>query len=268
MQFRFIASLLVLALISGTSWAQTVLVERLPDPALTGGGVVGGLFTDRPADAVSPLTVVTFDEEVEIGSVTIFMTNLFENYPVGSSGTAVLNIFVGDELGITDDTLSGGPFGNPTQAVQYVATANGIEVTASGLEITLPATSFLIGLTPILDFGDNGQEFVQDAGANGGTTFLDNEGGAFFNPVYGSATIDPNIVDLPTAYTGMAIRILSTESDVLKGDVNMDGAVNLLDVQPFIEALSGGQYIPEADTNCDGALDLLDVQSFIDLLSG
>ena len=268
MQFRLITSFLILALISGTTWAQTTIIERLPDPALTGGGVVGGVFTDRPGEEVSPLTVVTFDTEVTIGSVTIFMTNLFENYPVGSSGTAVLNIFVGDTLQITDDTLSGGPFGMASAPVDYVATANGLEVTVSGLELTLPATTYLIGITPILNFGTNGQEFVQDAGANGQTTFLDNEGGAFFNPVYGSATINPNIVDLPTSYTGMAIRINSTEEDVIKGDVNMDGIVNLLDVQPFIDALASGTYVAEADTNCDGVLNLLDVEPFIALLAG
>ena len=266
MHFRFITSLLILTLISGTSWAQNVLVERLPDPALTGGGVAGGMFTDRPGEEVSPLTVVTFAEEVNITSITIFMTNLFENYPVGSSGTAILNIFVGSELGINDDTLSGGPFGNASQPVDYVATANGLEITASGLDITLPGTTFLIGMTPILNFGTNGQEFIQDAGVNGQTTFLDNEGGAFFNPVFGMATINSNIVDLPTDYTGMAIRILS--GSVLKGDVNGDGEINLLDVGPFVDALSSGTYIPEADTNCDGELNLLDVGPFIDLLSG
>ena len=97
------------------------------------------------------------------------MSNLFENYPVGDSGSAVLNIFVGDTLGINDDTLSGGPFGIASTPVDYVATADGIEVTANGLDITLPATTFLIGMTPILTFGTHGQEFVQDAGVNGQT---------------------------------------------------------------------------------------------------
>lgn len=266
MPFRLITSLLVLVLISGTTWAQNTIIERLPDPALTGGGVIGGSFTDRPGEEVSPLTVVTFNTEVNIGSVTIFMSNLFNNYPIGNSGTAVLNIFVGEQLQITDDTLSGGPFGIASAPVDYVATADGLEVTASGLDITLPATTYLIGMTPILTYSVHGQEFIQDAGTNGQTTFLDNEGGAFFNPIYGSPTINANIVDLPTAYTGMAIRI--TSGSVLKGDVNQDGEINLLDVQPFIDALANGIYIAEADCNCDGALDLLDVGPFIELLGG
>ena len=54
---------------------------------------------------------------------------------------------------------------------------------------------------------------------------------------------------------------------IIKGDVNMDGVVNLLDVGPFIDAISG-TFVAEADTNCDGVVNLLDVGPFIDLLNG
>lgn len=56
-------------------------------------------------------------------------------------------------------------------------------------------------------------------------------------------------------------------SGVLPGDVNQDGAVDLLDVTPFIDAI-GGSFVAEADVNCDGVVDLLDVAPFIALLSG
>ena len=56
-------------------------------------------------------------------------------------------------------------------------------------------------------------------------------------------------------------------SQVVLGDVNGDGLVNLLDVTPFIDAISSGQYMSEADTNCDGLVNLLDVETFIDLIS-
>ena len=55
-------------------------------------------------------------------------------------------------------------------------------------------------------------------------------------------------------------------SGVLLGDVNLDGAVNLLDVGPFIELLNTGDFQAEADINMDGAVNLLDVDPFIDLL--
>ena len=55
---------------------------------------------------------------------------------------------------------------------------------------------------------------------------------------------------------------------VLFGDVNRDGFVNLLDVDPFVVLLVAGTYQIEADINLDGAVDLLDVAAFVDLLSG
>ena len=51
------------------------------------------------------------------------------------------------------------------------------------------------------------------------------------------------------------------------GDLNMDQAVNLLDVGPFVLAVADGTYVEPADTNCDRSVNLLDVQSFIELLS-
>lgn len=58
-------------------------------------------------------------------------------------------------------------------------------------------------------------------------------------------------------------------SHCLLGDVNGDGVVNLQDVQPFVELLSGkGEYQCEADINQDDEVDLLDVQPFVELLTG
>ena len=52
------------------------------------------------------------------------------------------------------------------------------------------------------------------------------------------------------------------------GDVNMDGAINLLDVGPFVSELTNGSMLCEADVNEDGSVDLLDVGPFVDLLGG
>ena len=54
----------------------------------------------------------------------------------------------------------------------------------------------------------------------------------------------------------------------LLGDVNLDGAVTLLDVSPFVSVLTSGKYQAEADINEDAAVNLLDVKPFVDLLSG
>ena len=53
------------------------------------------------------------------------------------------------------------------------------------------------------------------------------------------------------------------------GDLNEDGAIDLLDVSPFVDALTGdGEPLCQADINGDGVADLLDVVPFVELLSG
>lgn len=54
---------------------------------------------------------------------------------------------------------------------------------------------------------------------------------------------------------------------ILLGDVNCDGAVDLLDVQPFVDLLTQGGFLDKADMNQDQAVDLLDVQPFVDALT-
>lgn len=55
-------------------------------------------------------------------------------------------------------------------------------------------------------------------------------------------------------------------SAFLLGDVNLDGAVNFLDISAFIAVLQGGGFQLEADTNGDGAVNFLDISAFIALL--
>jgi len=53
----------------------------------------------------------------------------------------------------------------------------------------------------------------------------------------------------------------------LLGDVDQNGAVNFLDIGPFIGLLSSGLYQVEADINEDGEVNFLDIGPFIGLLS-
>ena len=55
--------------------------------------------------------------------------------------------------------------------------------------------------------------------------------------------------------------------DFLLGDINQDGAVNLLDVDPFVDLLTSSMFQIEADINDDGVVNLLDVGPFVDLLA-
>ena len=51
------------------------------------------------------------------------------------------------------------------------------------------------------------------------------------------------------------------------GDINLDGSVNFMDIQPFIMALASSEYEYRADINCDGMVSFADIASFILLLT-
>ncbi len=56
--------------------------------------------------------------------------------------------------------------------------------------------------------------------------------------------------------------------EILLGDVNCDGQVNLLDVGPFVDLITSGAFLDKADINQDGSVNLLDVGPFVALLTG
>ncbi len=55
---------------------------------------------------------------------------------------------------------------------------------------------------------------------------------------------------------------------IMLGDINQDGSVDLLDVAPFVELLTNGEFQVEGDFNRDGVVDLLDVAPFVALVTG
>ncbi|MEM9410207.1 MAG: dockerin type I domain-containing protein [Planctomycetota bacterium] len=69
-----------------------------------------------------------------------------------------------------------------------------------------------------------------------------------------------------TCVTTCTIQNLAIAVEI--GDVNVDGLVNLLDVEPFIQRLSNGSFQAEADCNEDGVVNLLDVEPFVAILGG
>ena len=91
---------------------------------------------------------------------------------------------------------------------------------------------------------------------------LDGAGG-----VYVAATVD----------TPETLVVMKLDDAALLGDLNCDGAVDGLDVDAFVMALTdAGTYRDEfpgcdpmlADTNGDGYVDGLDIDPFVSLLSG
>lgn len=67
-----------------------------------------------------------------------------------------------------------------------------------------------------------------------------------------------------------AIKLNVTRLDiqVLLGDLNLDGMVDLGDIPLFVERLSTGTYQEEADINADGTVTIADIPLFVAILAG
>jgi len=69
--------------------------------------------------------------------------------------------------------------------------------------------------------------------------------------------------DGTTGYTTFTVI-----EQVLLGDTDRSGAVNFLDISPFISRLTTGQFQAEADIDQNGVVDFLDIVPFIRILAG
>lgn len=88
-------------------------------------------------------------------------------------------------------------------------------------------------------------------------------------PFSAELTIENSTWQLDTFEQAFAFNLTGQiDLTMLLGDVNCDGVVDLLDVTPFVDAISTGVFDSKADVNRDGVVDLLDVGPFVALLSG
>ena len=67
----------------------------------------------------------------------------------------------------------------------------------------------------------------------------------------------------PVASAGLAAI-----SQLILGDVDFDGRVNLLDINPFVDIVATGRFVLQADVNKDGSVNLQDINPFVELLVG
>ena len=83
---------------------------------------------------------------------------------------------------------------------------------------------------------------------------------------YGGASARQFVPKTTLTYTGGD----TPEPEVLRGDVNKDGGVNIADVAALIDMLLNNEaMIPEADCDLDGSMNIADAAALVDfLLSG
>ncbi|MBO6126371.1 MAG: dockerin type I repeat-containing protein [Bacteroidaceae bacterium] len=86
--------------------------------------------------------------------------------------------------------------------------------------------------------------------------------------LHGTVMIDENS-DIVTQEDDKVAKLTVEENPVLKGDVNGDNAVDVMDVVMIYDIMSGNlDSKPEADVNGDNAVDVMDVVAIYDIMSG
>ncbi len=75
-------------------------------------------------------------------------------------------------------------------------------------------------------------------------------------------------VNFSIAEDDLTLGFVTYIGGVLLGDVNLDGDVNGLDVDPFVDVLLNGPFQTEADMNADGVVNGLDVDPFVEAVVG
>ena len=216
-------------------------------PIVIEGGTltgIGGVFVESTFDggtvaAGASIGTLTFN------SPTRFLNDTTIEFELSSAnatpGTTSDRILINSELNLDDPTLD------------------------SGLEIQMATLDGNGDPGPLADFDPNDSySFVvaiadQINGFSASDVSIDTS--EFQNSFTGvfSVTIGP---------FGSDQAIYVKYGQFALGDINQDGSVNLLDVAPFVDAISNGTPTNEGDFNCDGTVNLLDVGPFVSLLAG
>ena len=186
-----------------------------------------------------------------------------------------------DQIGIPGAGFSpgtSGPANFPIESalqgdVLFVAAGNGVSV----IDVSNPASVQTITQIPLstnpvnIDVFDDTLYVVGNSPSSTLTTIdISN----LSSPVVETVVLPGNGSPLGVAATSTHVVVADDDLGVLVdqlfllGDINRDGVVNLLDVEPFIALLSSSAFQAEADFNMDGQVNLLDIQPFVTLLGG
>ena len=140
-----------------------------------------------------------------------------------------------------------------------------VAFTAIELESVGAADIFNVLVDGELVLGTMGDDGVLDG--LGGLTDLTIEAGTEV-----TFAVD-GVLETATGGPATSLRIVTftvdiIESEILLGDVNLDGEIDFLDIVPFINLVTGGGFQAEADIDPNGIIDFLDIVPFINILTG
>jgi hypothetical protein len=165
-----------LALVAVAAFTATATADVLWDQSNYNSGI--NAFVDQEFDDFPSYSSYMVMDVVSTGwtvqSVSAYFTLGSGNW--AGVTQARLNLFAktGSLPGAGDDPTAGS-----TVAVSLTNLGDTWEITASGLNIDVPAGDYWIGLSPLTNFGAQGQEFHRAAPIIGEDTAWRNPGGGF-----------------------------------------------------------------------------------------
>ena len=228
---------------------------------------------------------VLISNDGDVAYVSTDFVGLVDGEPFGIAVVDLTNvpgpISILDRVGIDGAGFTPG-FASPANfpvesAIQdntlYVASGNGVSVfDVSNPSSVQTITEIPLALNPVNVDVLDGELFVVSNSPTSTLTVIDVVDP--MSPIIETANLPAAGQPLGVAATDGVVVVADGElgvvvcsSPLVLGDLNGDGSVNLLDVNPFIEVLGDGGFDPAADINGDGVVNLLDVEGFIDLLS-
>ena len=222
-----------------------------------------GLYeiTYQVASEQTGLFRLEFDGQDVTGNIFVASTGGWGNFVTLTSQDVALTsgqqtmrvYFVEGPFNIADITLE----------LQTVA-ATGVSVDPTSMTLEVGATATIVATVAPANATE---QTVTWSSSDSSIATVDSSG-VVTAASEGSATITATTVDGGfTATTEVTVET-SMPCDFALGDINRDGTINLLDVNPFIDLLGSSTFQCEGDTNGDGSINLLDVNPFIDLLGG
>lgn len=143
----------------------------------------------------------------------------------------------------------------------------GASVGAGGNAAGIDRTAEINGTTVTIAVASTGafqffNEFVDFAAPTATVTF-DNSGDTDFDGLG-----DGGVGSVVARSYDLQFSLTDPGGTVVKGDLDLNGTVDFLDINPFIVVLAAGGTQPEGDCNCDGFVDFLDISPFIQILAG
>jgi secreted trypsin-like serine protease len=225
--------------------------------SVNGGHDIGIVKLDAPVSGITPASLYTGTAENHLITTVV---------GYGSTGT-----------GLTGAVQSAGTKRAGTNVIGLGSALNSISWSGGGNDTMLVADFDAPGTTgdPTTNLAvATGLEYCAAPGDSGGGWFIDIGGQPYLAGVTSFLLSNPaNPVEAMYGDIFGATRVSSYldwiwNFVVLRGDTNLDGTVNALDISPFVSHLTSGTYLAEADMNADGAVNALDISAFVTRLTG